>query len=100
MDSGGLVTIAPGIEHHYREEGDVRVAVMTHGDGTWARAEERDGEVTVHQGGPRRLWDRLDDVRDYWIRHGELPFRGARATIGRDGVITLQRGRWKAVIGR
>ncbi|PRX70061.1 protein-L-isoaspartate(D-aspartate) O-methyltransferase (PCMT) [Nonomuraea fuscirosea] len=95
-----LEILAPGIEHHYLEKGDLRVAVMTHEDGSWARAEEREGDVTVHQGGPRRLWDHLDVVRDHWIRHGELPFRGARATIGHDGVITLRRGRWKAIIGR
>ncbi|RBQ19124.1 protein-L-isoaspartate(D-aspartate) O-methyltransferase [Spongiactinospora rosea] len=95
-----LEIIAPGIGHYYdnREDG-TRVAIMTHSDGSWARAEERDDKVTVHQGGPRRLWDYLDEVRDYWIRHGDLPFRGAEAIITPEGVITLRRGRWIATIG-
>ncbi|PZG36215.1 protein-L-isoaspartate(D-aspartate) O-methyltransferase [Spongiactinospora gelatinilytica] len=95
-----LEIIAPGIGHYYDEREDgTRVAVMTHIDGSWARAEEHDGKVIVHQGGPRRLWDYLDQVRDHWIRHGELPFLAAQATISPEGVITLRRGRWTATIG-
>ncbi|RBQ13848.1 protein-L-isoaspartate(D-aspartate) O-methyltransferase [Spongiactinospora rosea] len=94
-----LEIIAPGIRHHYSDTSSARIAVMTHQDGSWSRAEERDGVVTVHQGGPRRLWDYLDQVRDHWIRDGELPFLGARATINPEGAITLRRGRWTATIG-
>ncbi|MFI0422985.1 methyltransferase domain-containing protein [Spongiactinospora sp. 9N601] len=95
-----LELLAPGIEHYYDEHKDgTRIGVMTHPDGSWARAEEREGAVTVHQGGPRRLWDYLDDVRDYWVRHGELPFRGAEATISPEGVIKLRRGSWTTTIG-
>ncbi|MEV0585928.1 methyltransferase domain-containing protein [Nonomuraea sp. NPDC050310] len=48
--------LAPGTQHHYAEHDDGRrVAVMTHADGSWARAVERDGRVLVHQSGPRRL---------------------------------------------
>jgi protein-L-isoaspartate O-methyltransferase len=93
-----LEILAPGIGHLYEENDGARIAVMTHSDGSWARAEERDDEVTVHQSGPRRLWDYLDEVRDYWIRHGEVPFRGAWATIDPSGLITLRRGRWTATI--
>ncbi|WP_237103633.1 methyltransferase domain-containing protein [Nonomuraea sp. MG754425] len=94
-----LEIIAPGVQHHYEEKGGTRIAIMTHGDGSWARAVERDGEVVVHQGGPRRLHDLLDQVRDHWLAHGELPFLGARATISPEGTITLRRGRWQATIG-
>ncbi|MFE9069454.1 methyltransferase domain-containing protein, partial [Streptomyces violaceusniger] len=70
---------APGIEYEYREDGEQRVALMAHADGSWARATATGNErPTVHQGGPRRLWDALDKVRDYWLSNGELPVRGAR----------------------
>ncbi|MFC4014820.1 methyltransferase domain-containing protein [Nonomuraea purpurea] len=95
-----LELIAPGIEHRYITDNGDRVALMAHPDGSWARAEERGGMVTVHQSGPRRLWSYLDAVRDRWIRHGELPFRGARATITPEGMITLRRGDWTAPIGQ
>jgi hypothetical protein len=53
----------------------------------------------VHQAGPRRLWDILDEVRDYWLSHGEFPLYGAQVTIPPEGdVINLKRGRWQATI--
>lgn len=93
-----LEIIAPGITHHYARENGVRIAMMAHPDGSWARAEERDGAVTVHQSGPRRLWGYLDEVRDHWVRHGLLPFQGAKALVRPDGGIELRRGRWTATI--
>ncbi|MEV0619142.1 methyltransferase domain-containing protein [Nonomuraea sp. NPDC050404] len=95
-----LEILAPGIEHRlitYDDKPD-KVALMAHEDGSWARAEERDGKVTVHQGGPRRLYGLLDQVRGHWLTYGELPIRGAQATISPQGVITLRRGRWTATI--
>jgi hypothetical protein len=74
---------------------------MTHPDGSWARAVApgwRDLPV-VHQSGPRRLWDILDDLREYWLTHGYLQLSGARAFIQDNGVIRLSRGRWHATIG-
>ncbi|MBB4920004.1 methyltransferase domain-containing protein [Streptosporangium saharense] len=96
-----LEVVCPGIEHHY-EEGDDgrRTARMVHADGSWARATAlSDDPPTVHQGGPRRLWDVLDEVRHHWLQHGELPLRGAHARITPDGTIHLRRGRWTATIG-
>lgn len=93
-----LEIIAPGITHRYARENGVRIAMMAHPDGSWARAEERDGAVTVHQSGPRRLWGYLDEVRDHWVRHGLLPFQGAKALVRPDGGIELRRGRWTATI--
>jgi protein-L-isoaspartate O-methyltransferase len=90
----------PGIRHHY-EEGDdgVRIAWMTHPDGSWARAKGKRGESPlVHQSGPRRLWDILDDLRHRWLTDGYLQLYGATATIKADGVIYLERGAWKATI--
>jgi hypothetical protein len=48
----------PGVQHGYDEDADgVRTAVMSHEDGSWARATGRKGErPTVHQAGSRRLW--------------------------------------------
>ncbi len=40
---------------------------MTHPDGSWARATGKPAEpATVHQAGPRRLWDTLDAIRTDW----------------------------------
>ncbi|MGW1077798.1 methyltransferase domain-containing protein [Streptomyces sp. NPDC002537] len=93
--SSMLDVTTPGIEHHYEEHADERVALMTHPDGSWARATARsDDRPTVHQGGPRRLWDALDEIRTYWLTNGELPVRGARVFIKPDGTAYLVRGRW------
>ncbi|TKK88006.1 methyltransferase domain-containing protein [Herbidospora galbida] len=90
----------PDVEHVHTEEGDVRTAVMVHEDGSWARAESVGGApATVHQGGPRRLWDELDRVRDHWLRHSALPLYGAEVTVSPDGTIHLRRERWSATIG-
>ncbi|MEV8124130.1 methyltransferase domain-containing protein [Streptomyces sp. NPDC085944] len=90
---------APGVEHAYQDDGRRRTAVMAHADGSWARAVSIGGQPTVvHQGGPRRLWDVLDDLRAYWLQHGELPARGARALITPEGETRLARGDWRAVL--
>ncbi|WP_214110990.1 methyltransferase domain-containing protein [Acrocarpospora catenulata] len=94
-----LELAAPGIEHTYAADGDIRTMLMVHEDGSWARAEQKGRALpTVHQGGPRRLWDLLDEIRDYWLRHGSLPLYGAQVRITPDGTIHLQRGRWQATI--
>jgi protein-L-isoaspartate O-methyltransferase len=90
---------APGIAHDYREQKGRRTAVMAHPDGSWARAvTEAGGNTVVHQSGPRRLWDILEELRAYWLQHGELPVRGARVLITPDGQTRLARGSWRAVI--
>lgn len=94
-----LGVLAPGIEHHHKHDGDTRTAWMLHADGSWARAHSRTGEPpTVHQGGPRRLWDILDNIRHMWITDGSLPIYGAKTTIDPDGTIHLRRGRWQTTI--
>lgn len=89
-----LEIVAPGIEHRYDEGPDGRrTAWMLHADGSWARAVATGPDLPdVHQGGPRRLWDILDDIREYWLRNGALPLRGARVFVLPDGVIRLWRG--------
>lgn len=51
---------------------------QVHPDGSWARASAAKSRAlpTVHQGGPRRLWDLLTDVLDRLIIGGELPVTG------------------------
>ncbi|WP_433252826.1 methyltransferase domain-containing protein [Streptosporangium sp. CA-135522] len=96
-----LEVVCPGIEHHYeRDQDGRRTAVMVHADGSWARATGLRGDPpTVHQGGPRRLWDVLEEIRHRQSMTGGLPVYGATVRITPDGVIHLQRGRWKATIG-
>ncbi|MEU5130045.1 methyltransferase domain-containing protein [Streptomyces mobaraensis] len=94
-----LDVTTPGIQHHYEEGADgSRTALMAHADGSWARAAAKAPEAppTVHQGGPRRLWDALDAIRTDWLMTGELPVRGARVIIKPTGTTYLARGKWSA----
>lgn len=49
-------------------------------------------------GGPRRLWDLLDNIRTSWLRDGSPPVYGAQATVTPGGTVHLRRGRWQATI--
>ncbi len=100
-DLSTLLTLTvPGIQHRYQRGPDGRhTAIMTHPDGSWARATAIGvGLPTVHQGGPRRLWDVADAVRDQWAQRGWTPWLGARARILDDGSIRLARGDWTVTI--
>lgn len=91
----------PGIMYDFQrdEQTGVATAWMIHPDGSWARASGKEGEpATVHQSGPRRLWDALDQIRYDWITSGWLPTRGAKARIDPDGTCYLSHGRWQATI--
>ncbi|MER6914000.1 protein-L-isoaspartate(D-aspartate) O-methyltransferase [Streptomyces sp. NPDC000594] len=92
---------APGIEHRFQRSPEgPRTMLMAHPDGSWARvsAADRNASPLVHQGGPRRLWDVLESIRDRLNRTGELPVHGAQVTITPDGTTTLTRGRWSATL--
>ncbi|WP_030420189.1 MULTISPECIES: protein-L-isoaspartate O-methyltransferase [unclassified Streptomyces] len=96
-----LSLAAPGIEHRTGTgEDGARMTWMLHPDGSWARARTAPGErtTTVHQGGPRRLYDLLEEIRWRWLEHGELPVYGARVTITPDGTTTLSCGAWTATL--
>ena len=83
LDSMLSVT-TPGITHHSDTDPATGITTtwMTHDDGSWARATGLgDLPAVVHQGGPRRLWDILDDIRRHWLTNGVLPLRGARVRI-------------------
>jgi protein-L-isoaspartate O-methyltransferase len=96
-----LQLAAPGIEHDYRRTADgLRTGSMLHPDGSWAVATAEGLEAPlVRQGGPRRLWDMLDEIRSRWLAEGcEFPFHGATATIRPDGTCELTKGNWSATI--
>ncbi|MEV2195967.1 methyltransferase domain-containing protein [Streptomyces phaeochromogenes] len=87
----------PGVLYGYAEDAGLRTAWLAHPDGSWARATARGSDPpTVHQSGSRRLWDALDEIRAYWLQHGELPVRGAHVLITPDGRTRLARGAWRA----
>ncbi|MEV6985323.1 methyltransferase domain-containing protein [Sphaerisporangium sp. NPDC051017] len=92
-----LEVTVPGIKHYYEEEGDGRrTAWMVHPDGSWARAEAFNNDPpTVHQSGPRRLWNALDEIRHRWLVDGSLPLLGAWVYIDPTGEINLARGAWR-----
>lgn len=94
------VTVPGGVLHNYRQSADgERTAWMLAHDGSWARATGTgDDPPAVHQSGPRRLWDILDDLRHTWLRDGSLPVHGANVTVTPGGGIRLRRGRWQAAI--
>ncbi|MCO5994475.1 methyltransferase domain-containing protein [Actinoallomurus rhizosphaericola] len=99
--SSVLEITAPGITHYYDETEDgTRTAWMVHADKSWARATAHGTDApVVHQGGPRRLWDILDELRDYWLSHGYFHLYGAQAFIPPEGgKIHLARGDWQATI--
>lgn len=95
-----LEVTTPGIKHYYQEDEDGRrTAWMVHADGSWARAGAlKDEPPVVHQGGPRRLWDALDEVRHRWLVEGSLPLLGAWVYVDPTGEINLARGSWRARI--
>ncbi|MET8815297.1 protein-L-isoaspartate(D-aspartate) O-methyltransferase [Streptomyces sp. NPDC004549] len=95
-----LSLTAPGIEHRNGSDDDgARMTWMLHPDGSWARARTAPGErTTVHQGGPRRLYDILDKIRWRWVETGQLPVYGAKVTVAPDGETTLARGGWTATL--
>jgi len=97
--SSMLGVTVPGVQHHFEEEGGRRTAWLLHPDGSWARASgDGDAPPVVHQSGPRRLWDIVDDIRHAWLRDGKLPAYGASVMIAPDGSVHLTRGHWHAAI--
>ncbi|MBT2397940.1 methyltransferase domain-containing protein [Streptomyces sp. ISL-100] len=94
-----LEITTPGVETYYEERGRERTAWLLHEDGSWARASATwTDPPTVHQGGPRRLWDALERIRNRLNAEGSLPLYGSRVEITPDGVCHLSRGKWTAKI--
>jgi protein-L-isoaspartate O-methyltransferase len=94
-----LSLTAPGTSYEYLSDPPESTLYLWHPDGSWARATgTADEPPLVHQGGPRRLWDVLDDIRHHWITRGSLPLRCAEATIDPDGTCHLSQGDWTTTI--
>ncbi|MEU4077712.1 methyltransferase type 11 [Streptomyces venezuelae] len=96
-----LELTVPGIEHRLDVATDgTRTAYMLHPDGSWARATAAGARElpTVHQSGPRRLWDELDHIRTWLVIDGDLPVSGAAVRIDPDGTCHLNRSGWSATI--
>ncbi|MGA4841101.1 methyltransferase domain-containing protein [Streptomyces sp. G45] len=94
-----LFLAAPGVETHFTQEGDRRTAWLLHTDGSWARAEgTRDARPTVHQSGPRRLWDTLERIRHLYNTEGQLGVHGFPVRIEPDGVCHITWGNWTVTL--
>ncbi|GGU49922.1 methyltransferase type 11 [Streptomyces violascens] len=96
-----LELLAPGIDHRQHTGDDrQRTVYMLHADGSWARATSPSARElpTVHQGGPRRLWDELDRIRTWLVMDGDLPVSGAAVRVDPDGAVTFSRRGWSATI--
>ncbi|WP_325039262.1 methyltransferase domain-containing protein [Kribbella sp.] len=62
-------------------------------DGSWARADSE--SRTVHQSGPRRLWDDLERVRDRWTAAGHFPLHTMTLELAADrNTLTSPEGSW------
>lgn len=62
-------------------------------DGSWARAEG--GSGTVHQSGPRRLWDELERVQTRWGAAGRFPLGDMTVELGPDrNILISPDGKW------
>ncbi|MBD0710663.1 MULTISPECIES: methyltransferase domain-containing protein [unclassified Streptomyces] len=95
-----LEVVSPGVECAYEADGRARTALLAHPDGSWARAfAEWTDPPEVHQGGPRRLWAKLESLRHRLNAEGVLPLLGARALVTPDGVVHLSRGNWRGTLG-
>ncbi|QKW50988.1 methyltransferase domain-containing protein [Streptomyces buecherae] len=95
-----LELAVPGVVTDYEEDGDQRTSWLAHPDGSWARASaHRIQPPEVHQGGPQRLWARLERIRHWLNVEGALPIYGSRVHITPDGVVHFARGAWRASYG-
>ncbi|GAB3278369.1 methyltransferase domain-containing protein [Actinocorallia lasiicapitis] len=98
-----LTLTVPGIEWHYLDrsaQDGRRSLLLAHPDGSWAVAHTTTGgrESRIVTGGPQDLWHELEELRWRWLCDGQLPWRGAVATITPDGELTLRRGSWTHTI--
>ncbi|MGW8989876.1 hypothetical protein ACWGRF_08110 [Streptomyces zhihengii] len=92
----------PGIKHRMETPaGGTRTAYTLYPDGSWARAAApRARELpTVHQSGPRRLWDELGRIRTWLAIDANLPISGAGVRIAPDGTYHFSRSGWSATRG-
>lgn len=84
----------PGIEARTATHPDGHeITRLLAADGSWARA-ENSPVSRVHQGGPRRLWDRLEQVNTRWETTGRFPMHALRVELAPDQGLVRAPGNW------
>jgi protein-L-isoaspartate O-methyltransferase len=85
----------PGIETRAATDAEGRRLVwLLAADGSWARAEGNE-TGTVHQSGPRRLWDDLERVRRRWEEGNRFSLHSMGVALSPDGsTLTAPDGAW------
>ena len=89
---------SPDVEHRSAVLDDGRtISYLLGADGAWARVEQGlGGAGTVHQSGPRHLWDDLERVEARWNGGGRfLPHQLGVELRPDGGVLTSPDGRWR-----
>jgi protein-L-isoaspartate O-methyltransferase len=89
---------SPDVEHRSAVLDDGRtISWLLGADGAWARVEQGPGGVgTVHQSGPRQLWDDLERVEARWNGSGRfLPDQLGVELRSDGGVLTSPDGCWR-----
>lgn len=84
----------PDIENRSatREDGS-QLTWLLATDGSWARADSE--TMTVHQSGPRRLWDDLERVQSRWTAADHFPLHTMTVELGPDrNTLTSPNGTW------
>ncbi len=58
---------------------------LLHPDGSWAYQQPVNGELRVEQGGPRQLWDELEDAYNEWSAAGHPTREQIGVTVSPEG---------------
>lgn len=85
---------SPDIENRSatRDDGSQLLWLLA-ADGSWARADS--GAMTVHQSGPRRLWDDLERVQARWTAAGHFPLHTMTVEFAADrNIISSPDSHW------
>ncbi|WP_326813347.1 methyltransferase domain-containing protein [Streptomyces scopuliridis] len=85
----------PGVRYvHTWDDADPQATYrmrLSDGEGSWASVAYQgwDSEDTVHQAGPRRLWDEITAARRWWLNHGSPELTRFGLTVATDGKQSL-----------
>lgn len=97
-----MVSLAlPGMEIRTQQSGNgERQFWLLHPDGSWARCQGKGGELPiVHQTGPRRLWDELEQTEARWNAAGRFDPRQLTARFSAaESTLTAPGGKWSITL--